>query len=181
MKYISGNSRPVFIIIILFIVILFSQGCYYYRAVSTKINPSEVIEQHASSSENVILYFGKVAWEFSEIKISGDSIKGSIKKLQDYEYYTTTRTGKAHRYKKSKPESIDQKDVLDQVHITISEYIMLETNELLIFTDWIENIKVNKPATGATITSWVVSGVGAAVTVFVGFVLISMQVSGYLF
>ena len=95
-------------------------GCSYYKVVTSEDPYPEVISAQQKAAKFIILHAGEQAWEFSEIIIGEDTVVGKISPLQGHEYYKTTHK-KANRYK-ARPDK-DESEVINEVHITISEYL----------------------------------------------------------
>ena len=140
-------------------------GCYYYKVVTSKDSHSNVINTHQNEAEFIILHFGYQAWKFSDISVTEKTVVGRITRLQGHEYYKTTRTDQANRYKTSKSIYEDESEVINEVHITVSEYDVLDGNEVSIALENIEKIEIYDKAVGATVASWIFGGLGVAAAV----------------
>ena len=141
-------------------------GCYYYRVVTSEDPHDEVISAKQEEAKFIILHFGSQAWKFSDIIVSDETLAGKITPLQGHDYYKTTRPEQANRYKVSKNPDEDQREVINEVHITISEYNAMVANEITIAIENIEKIEIYDRATGATTASWVFGTLGILAAVF---------------
>lgn len=156
-------------------------GCFYYKVVSSEDPFPEVIIAQQDEEKFIILHLEDQAWIFSNIGTSDDSITGSISPLKGHEYYKTTDPENANRYKVSKSPEKDEREVINEVHISISEYEAIEENEISFALENIEKIEIYDKASGETIASWVFSGLGIIVLiggVLVGGFALLMWISG---
>ncbi len=142
-------------------------GCYYYKVVTSEDPPPEVISSQQEKGKLFILHYGNQAWEFSDILVDDDIILGRITPLQSHEYFKPKPKKFANRYKVSRSPEKDESKVINEVHITISEFTAAEGNEISIVVDDIKNIEIYERDTGTTNASWVSSGVGIAAIVFI--------------
>ncbi len=145
-------------------------GCYYYKVVYSEDPPPEVINTQQEEARFFILHSGDQAWKFSEIHISDSTIVGIITPLQGHEYYKTTRPDRANRYKISKSQEKDEREVINEVHVTVSDYNAAEGNEITIALENIEKIEIYDKAEGATAASQLFSVLG---------ILFGLLVSGF--
>jgi hypothetical protein len=65
--------------------------------------------------------------------------------------------------------------VINEVHITISEYNASEGNKISISLENIEKIEIYDKAKGSTVASWAFSGLGIASVLFFGFIGIAVS------
>ena len=130
-------------------------GCFYYKVVTNDDPCPEAISIQKEEEKFFILHFENQAWKFSDIRTSDDSITGSITPLQGHEYYKTTKSKGATRYKASKVPEKDEREVLNEVHITISEYKADEGHEISISLEDIESIEIYNKAPGITFATWI--------------------------
>ncbi len=127
-------------------------GCYYYKVVTSEAPPPEAISTQQEEAKFFILHSEDQAWKFSDINVSDDTVAGKITPLQGHEYYKTTSTEHANRYKVRAEK--DEREVINEVHITVSEYNAAEGDEITIALENIEKIEIYNKATGATVASF---------------------------
>jgi hypothetical protein len=150
-------------------------GCrYYYKVTTSEDSPADVIHNQQDEAKFIILHFGDQAWEFTDIKVTEKTVVGTISELQGHEYYKTTRTDQVNRYKASKSEDKDESEVLNEVHITVSEYTALDDNEVSVSLENIEKIEIYDRAAGATTASWIFGGLGVAAGVLAVITIIAV-------
>ena len=116
-------------------------GCFYYKVVTSEDPYPEVISTQQEAAKFIILHSGEQAWKFSDIIISDDTVVGKISPLRGHEYYKTNPHKRANRYKVRNSLEKDEREVINEVHITISEYDAVEGNEISIPLENIEKIK----------------------------------------
>jgi hypothetical protein len=141
-------------------------GCRNYYKVTTSNDPvGGVIYAQQSGAKFIILHSGDQAWEFSDIIVTEKTVAGIINELQGHEYYKTTLPDKANRYMTSNSEDKDEREVINEVHITVSEYTTPGENQVSIALENIEKIEIYDKDVGSTTASWVFGGlaVGAGV------------------
>ena len=163
--------------ICIFALLNFASGCYYYKVVSQKETPAEVILQHQEDADFIMLHFGEQVWEFTDIELREDTLLGKISNFRGHDYYKTTRADQVNRYRHRMGRATDESDVLNEVHITIYEYIHLGENEISIPMESIEKIEIYNPAIGATVGTFFFSGLGIAAVAFGVFMLILIMTS----
>jgi len=136
-------------------------GCRNYYKVTTSIDPvANVINAQQSEAKFIILHFGDQAWEFSDIIVTETTVAGIINELQGHEYYKTTLPDKANRYMTSNSEDKDEREVINEVHITVSEYTTPGENQVSIALENIEKIEIYDKDVGTTTASWIFGGIG---------------------
>ncbi|HDS07337.1 MAG TPA: hypothetical protein ENO05_06890 [Bacteroides sp.] len=133
-------------------------GCYYYKVINSKEDPSSVISAQQEMEKFFILHVDGKAWEFSDIHIDGAILQGRINDLEGHHYYETAREDQVNRYRRN----ILGDEVINEVHITASAYESLSGNTISVPVVSIQKIEIYDPAVGATIASWVFSGLGIA-------------------
>ena len=148
-------------------------GCYYYKVVTSEDPHPEVISTQQEEAKFIILHSGDQVWKFSDISISDETVIGKITPLQGHEYYKTVSTEHANRYKVR--EKQDEREVINEVHITVSEYNTAEGNEITIALENIEKIEIYNRAKGSTFASFLFSGLGIAIVLFFGFMGIAVS------
>jgi len=150
-------------------------GCYYYKVVTSEDPYPEAISTQQEEAKFFILHSEDQVWKFSNISLSDETVVVKITPLQGHKYYKTTSTQHANRYKVSNSPEKDEREVINEVHITISEYNAAEGNEISILLENIEKIEIYNKATGSTSASWVFSGLGIAIVLFFGFMGIAVS------
>ena len=106
-------------------------------------------------------------WHIKDITIdqNNNAFRGTLEKVgaQYRPYIDLMNHRNTARYKVK-----DKGDVLLQVHLHISEYAQGEGNTFVIPISSVKKIDVYDPAVGATVTSYVSSGIGiGSVVLFV--------------
>ena len=150
-------------------------GCYYYKVVTTEDPYPEVISTQQEEAKFIILHSGDQVWQFSDIRISDNTIAGKITPLQGHEYYITTQPERVNRYTVSKSKEKDEREVVNEVHITVSDYNASEENEITIALENIEKIEIYDKASGATIASWIFGVIILPAVLFFGFMGIAVS------
>jgi hypothetical protein len=145
-------------------------GCYYYKVVTSEDPYPEAIRTQQEEAKFFILHSEEQVWKFSNISLSNETVVGRITPLQGHKYFKTTSTQHANRYKVSNSPEKDEREVINEVHITISEYNTAEGNEISILLENIEKIEIYDKATGSTFASWAFSGIGI-VGVLIGLIM----------
>ena len=138
---------------------------YYYKSTKSTEPPAEVIGSEQLASKYVILHTGYEAWWFTDYKISGDTLSGRIDKLVGHEYYLHTDPDKANRYKKRIDPSVDESEVLNEVHITATDYNFIDGNRVKVPLESVEKIEIYDKDTGSTTASWIFGSLGIAAAV----------------
>ena len=155
-------NRPVRLIIVITLLSQI-QGCYYYKVTRSTEPPAPAVLKLQDENKFIILHYGDSAWQFKDIMADDNTITGGIFLLQGHEKYRTTDAQGANRYKKR--ASKDESEVLNEVHIYTSELVQSESVQVSVPIKSINKIEIYDPAVGATIASWVFSGLGLAIPV----------------
>jgi len=155
-------NRPVRLIIVITLLSQI-QGCYYYKVTRSTEPPAPAVLKLQDENKFIILHYGDSAWQFKDIMADDNTITGGIFLLQGHEKYRTTDAQGANRYKNR--ASKDESEVLNEVHIYTSELVQSESVQVSVPIKSINKIEIYDPAVGATIASWVFSGLGLAIPV----------------
>ena len=150
-------------------------GCFYYKVVTSEDPYPEVISVQQNEEKFIILHFEDQAWTFSDIRASDETVAGKITPLQGHEFYKTTKPKRANRYEISKLPEKDEREVLNEVHITVSEYPAAEGNDITISLENIEKIEIYNKAKGVTVASFVFSIVIIPAALFFGFMALAVS------
>ncbi len=135
-----------------------TQGCSYYK-VHKSVGPvAPTISSLQNDKKLIILHKGQDAWEFKNIVAREDSVKGMIITLVDHDKYKTTDTAKVNRFKKE--DKINKTEILNEVHIYVTNLSRLGSNYVSIPVKAVQRIEIYDPAKGATIASWVFGTLG---------------------
>jgi len=170
----DGRLGKYLSIILVFAFLNMLGGCYYYKVVTSDDPPPEVIRAQQDKGKFFILHSGDQAWKFSDIRVSNDSITGEITPLQGHEYYKTKRHKYTNKFKVSSSPEKDESEVINEVHITISEYNAAEGNEISIAPENIEKIEIYDWDSGTTSASFVFGELGVLASLFVVIIAISI-------
>jgi len=154
------------ILIILSLVI----GCHYYKVTTSQDHLSD-IKAIENSDKHIIIHQGPNVWSFTDIELNDDrqELSGFFKALHPNEKnYLKTNPYINNRYK------LDEGNPINQVHIYTSEFFEDENSRITIPLSTIGKIEIYDEAIGATVASYVFTGVGiaAGVVVIIGVVAI---------
>lgn len=142
--------------IILFLAFLnMLGGCHYYYKVATPEVPiPEAVQNQRDAGKFIILHYGNEAWNFYGINVEEESVFGNILPLQGHEYYKTTDPERGNRYKVRKSIEEDESEVLNEVHIYVSQYDTVNASKISIPLENIEKIEIYDRAVSSTVASW---------------------------
>ncbi len=157
---------------IIFIALLnLMNGCFYYKVTTSQPPHEPTIIKLQEKKDFFILHCKDQVWHFINITIDKNSVNGIITDLVGHTYYKTTNSTSVNRYSKrdklnSSGDYQDEQEVLNEVHIYVSEYIQLANNHISIPEQYINKIEIYDPANGATTASFVFPiAIGGAVIV----------------
>lgn len=154
------------IVIIAFLNLL--DGCYYYK-VTPRIRPDiSTLPELLEKDKRFIVHSPDTVWQFSNISIEENNLKGRISEWTDMETYLTTIPYSKNRYKNR-----DRDSTLDQVHLFASSFSFLSDSTVAVPDTAISKIEIYDPATGATVASFVFGVVGVASLAVVTFAVIA--------
>ena len=121
----------------------------------------------------IILHYGDSAWHFRDI-IAGDSmVTGYLYPLRGHDKYKTTNPDGVSRYKRSVRH--DESEVLNEVHIYTTELTEQGFIQASFPAAAVNRIEVFDPAVGATVASYVFSGLAIAIPVIVAVALLTKE------
>lgn len=137
-----------------------TSGCYYFRVNKTTEPPSAAINRMQDEQKFMIIHLDDKAWQFSNIIIDDEYIKGDVSALPDHYQFKTVKEDAANRYKKKESQ------IINEVHIYTSELTRSDSSKIFVPVKAIQKIEVYDKATGATIASWGFSTLAVGVGVF---------------
>lgn len=155
----TNHSKPAYLIITAFIMLVCNGGCYYYRINRTTQPAIYESKKIPSDNKYVILHCDEKAWHLSHFTMENDTLKGTITALEGHELYKKADPDHANRYRMNNKR--DESEVLNEVHIYTSTLISTAPNGISIPLKNINRIDVNEKDTGATVASWTFSFLGA--------------------
>ena len=166
------KSQPgfqIFTVIILIASLNLMNSCFYYKVTTSQPPHEPVILKLQEKNDFFILHCNDQVWHFTNITINENSVNGLITDLVGHTYYKTTKSTSANKYSgrdKRNASGIYQHEgeVLNEVHIYISEYLQLANNQISIPEEAISKIEIYDPDKAARTASFVVpSVIGGAV------------------
>ncbi|MBE0652185.1 MAG: hypothetical protein IH594_00205 [Bacteroidales bacterium] len=164
LKMIRSNvAFRLFASIILVPLMIMPGGCYYYKINRTEAPYAPSIQKLQEEGRFIILHMDDNVWHFTNISVDGTQMAGTISQFSGHEMYKKATYDNPIRYRKSKTNN--QSEVLNEVHIYVSELVVTDQGRLVISLDAVEKIDVYDPATGATIASWGLASLGTAAAV----------------
>ncbi len=134
-----------------FLILL--HGCYYYKVHRSAEPPGPGLVTLEGVNKFIILHSGDKAWQFSKIVAAGDTVRGSIHRLEGHEYYKTTDPNSTNRYRKTNAN--DESEVLDEVHIYLKNQFDYKVGSISIPSNEIERIELYDPDKATTVASWI--------------------------
>jgi len=152
-----------------------SVGCNYYLVRTHHKEGGEItprIEALEKQNKVFILHFKDDIWLIKNIAINADKseMRGELGQLpSELRNYHTTDTTRVKRYK------ANERGILKEVHIYVSEYAVTEGSAVIIPFSAIERIEVYDRAQAATTASWVFGSLGVAMGVMAVVVIIILM------
>jgi len=145
---------------------MMTNGCYYFRVNRSAEPPEDIIKNMESENRFIILHIDDNAWEFNDSNATDKVITGKISRLTDHQMYTKVINDNEGPYRYRTKQSRDEREVLNEVHIYVTEIETTDQVNVSIPFEAVQKIDVYDRATGATIASWTFSILGAAAAVF---------------
>ena len=146
-------------------------GCHFYYKVNKSAEPpGPALIKFQDDYKFIILHNADSVWKFKNIVVDEDTIRGTITKLVDHNKYKTTNPERSNRYKKS--SKINESEVLNEVHIYMTESTQPSDTLISIPTAAIDKIELYDPAKGATVASWIFGGLGIGALAFAVVIII---------
>jgi hypothetical protein len=160
-------------LIIMIMIISLIQSCYYYKVTKSKEPPAQALLRLQDSGKYIIMHYDTIARRLSDITADEDSVRGKVSFLSDHDKYLTTKPDGPTRYKKKAIN--DESQVLNEVHIYTKVLAKSGFKNVSFPIKSIEKIEIYDPAVGATVASWVFSGLAIAVPVIVVVALLTKE------
>jgi hypothetical protein len=160
-------------LIIMVMIICLIQSCYYYKVTKSKEPPAQALLRLQDSGKYIIIHYDTIARRLSDIVADEDSVRGKLSLLVDHKKYLSTNPDGATRYKKKVLN--DESEVLNEVHIFTTGLVKSGTKNVSFPIKGIEKIEIYDRAVGATVASWVFSGLAIAVPVIVVVALLTKE------
>ena len=162
-------SKPVSWIIIISFSIA-TNSCLYFKVNRSTEPPASTLNKMQDEHKFIILHLDDKAWQLSDIIIEDQTITGRITDLSNILNYKMVNPDVPNRYRKN--FSKDESEILNEVHVYTTEFTKNEKAKVIIPIKSITKIEVYDKATGATIASWGLSGIGAAAVLFIVILLV---------
>ena len=102
-------------------------GCGFYYKVQTSDHPfnKEDLKTFIQKDKYFILHEKDTAWHISSIAYNDSTFQGALSVLPKIHMKYKTEKGN-YRYKVSVPDSLNEKEILNEVHLYISNDIMIK-------------------------------------------------------
>ena len=172
-SFILKNANQLISLIFMIMIISMIQGCAYYKVSRSQEPPAPTMLKFQDEKKFIILHYGDSAWNFRDIIAADSVVTGYLYPLRGHDKYRTTNPDGANRYKRS--VNHDESEVLNEVHIYTTEL----AEEGLIKASFpaaaVNKIEVFDPAVGATVASYVFSGLAIAIPVIVVVALLTKE------
>jgi rRNA processing protein Gar1 len=152
--------------LLMFSFLAMTNSCYYFRVNKSAEPPATAITKMQDAQKLIIIHLDDKIWQLSDIIVKKDSITGRIGNIFGHETYKRVKPDQANRYKKNESQ------VLNEVHIYTTEFAKAGAAEISIPLKAITKIDVFDKASGATIASWLFSGLAIGVGAFGVFLII---------
>ncbi len=152
------------IVLIAFMNLVTACNYYQVRTMQPAAGDNAAIKGVLSQPKYFILHQGKNVWMMNNIKVNDERQEitcNTSPLLPGHNYYLTAKTPGANRYKSK------QGNPTYEVHIYISEYAELDDSHIMIPVSAIQKIDIYDQAVGATVASYVSTGIAIAFGAFV--------------
>ncbi len=154
-------------------------GCYYYKVLVPQDPPEPTVLKLQDEAKFIILHYNDQAWHFSSITYEDSVISGDLTYLTGHTSYIRTNPASTHnRYKKTVKEVADGKyvnnaEVLNEVHVYVSDYTRLTDTRYSIPANSIYKIEIYDKAVRETVASWVFGGLAVTGGIVLAAIIIS--------
>ncbi len=150
----SPFKKSISFLLIICLMLQFN-GCYYYRAVIPAEPPVQTLQSELDGSY-IMLHCKDEDKVMRNIEFERDKVTCSLVEPVGHEYYKDTKRYTVNRYRMN--TSIDESEVLNEVHLYVDDYTILDDQRISIPLDKIVNVVLYNPAIGATTLTWSVGG-----------------------
>jgi hypothetical protein len=133
-------------------------SCFYYKVTTSQPPHEPAILKLQQKNDFFILHYKDQVWHFTNITVNENSVGGEIVDLVGHTYYKTTKPNSLNQYRRRDKKNAlgiyqDEAEVLNEVHIYISEYLQMADNHVSIPEQAIDKIEIYNPAIAATTAS----------------------------
>ena len=170
-----GLKKANRLISLIFMIMIISmiQGCSYYKVSRSQEPPAPTMLKFQDEKKFIILHYGDSAWNFRDIMAGDSVVTGYLYPLRGHDKYKTTNADGVTRYKKRVMK--DESEVLNEVHIYTTEMTQQGLIQASFPAAAVNRIDVFDPAVGATVASYVFSGLAIAIPVIVAVALLTKE------
>lgn len=147
-------------------------GCRNYFLVKTDKEPTvEKVARLYDAYKTIIVHFNDKKWVLSEIVIKNNTVTGMMEPYTMPPTLGKVKTDKPNRYLVREPNN--QRYLLNEVHLYITEYSDLGNNQIAIPAASISKLEIYDPDTASTVGSWILgTALTGAVAGYLGLLII---------
>lgn len=169
---IRTNTLRVVSILLIVTLINLTIGCRNYFLVNTVKEPT--VEKLASLYEaykTIIVHFNDKKWVLTDIMIKNNTVTGKWEPYRMPPTLYKVKPDRPNRYLIREPKN--QRYLLNEVHLYISEYTDLGNNLIAIPASSILKLEIYDPDTASTVGSWILgTGITTAAASYLAFLVI---------
>lgn len=141
-------------------------GCHNYFKVNSSPQPSaETITQLNNAQKTIIVHFNEEKWVLVDALIKNDTVKGQLLDYQMPPLVKPVNPDRPNRYRISR--SINQRYLLNEVHLYLDEYTDLLNNQVSIPVSSIRKVEIYDKDTATTVGSYFIGTLGATAAAFI--------------
>jgi hypothetical protein len=151
-------------------------GCFYFKVIESSDPAPVVISNMQDEQKFIILHMGDKVWHLTDIVLNEEFAAGNITELQGHQKYLTAKPDVVNRYKAASiKETKVETEVLNEVHIYVTEFSETTTGQISIPMQAIKKIEIYGKASGATAASWIFSTLGYGTVAFIVLLILTFH------
>lgn len=156
------NTQRVVAFILIFALLILTIGCRNYFLVNTVKNPT--IEKVASLNDiqkTIIVHFNDKKWVLIDAVVKNNTVFGTLNAYTMPPTINQVNPNRPNRYYKT--DSKNQRYLLNEVHLYITEYVDLGNGQISISAGAISKLEIYDPDTASTVGSWLLGAAAGTV------------------
>lgn len=158
-------------VVLTFAMLNLTISCNSYFKVNSSTSPtSETIAGMNDNGKTIIVHFNQKKWLLKSIEVKNNTVKGLLTEYKMPPTLKPIRPDKPNRYLTRL--SMDQRYLLNEVHLYLNEYADLGKNWVSIPVSSISKIEIYDKDTAATVGSFFLGSLGIAAGAFAIIVII---------
>lgn len=140
------------------------QSCYYFKVKTHNKPTPETVSELNDQGKNFFLHLNEKTWRLMDVALTSNTLSGEILKIDNSHLNYNVKPDKPNRYYKKK--NINQRHLLNEVHLYVEELVDLGDNKVSIPAASISKVEIYDKDTATTTGSWILGALGVTAGVY---------------